>query len=107
MTKESNRGRMGILSLAVILAIIAASSAAVSMFQPSAAQNVTSTSNQTTANQTTANQTTANQTSGRLVNVTQSDLTPLRDHIDTAREDLRSDHIRDSFTALSSARNEI
>jgi hypothetical protein len=80
-------------SIATISALLATISIGVTMFEESAAQNATSTANQTAGAQ--------------LANLTQADFETLRENLASAREGLQGDENEAAFTALSSANNDL
>jgi hypothetical protein len=88
-------------SIATISALLATISIGVTMFEESAAQNATSTANQTAGNQTTAG------AGAQLANLTQADFETLRENLASAREGLQGDENEAAFTALSSANNDL
>jgi hypothetical protein len=101
MVKRWMNGRAILMSIATISGLLATISIGVTMFEESAAQNATSTTNQTAGNQTTAG------AGAQLANLTQADFGTLRENLASAREGLQGDDNEAAFTALSSANNDL
>ena len=101
MVNRWMNGRAILMSIATTSALLATISIGVNMFEESAAQNATSTANQTAGNQTTAGG------GAQLANLTQADFETVIEDLTSAREGLQSDDNEAAFSALSSANNDL
>jgi hypothetical protein len=94
-------GRAILMSIATISALLATISIGVTMFEESAAQNATSTANQTAAPPA------PTAAGAQLANLTQADFESLREDLTSAREGLQGLDSEAAFSALSSANDDL
>jgi len=113
---NTNKQTFAVVAISCLLVITASISALINLEVLGQQQNATNTTG-ATANQTGSvmqNQTTGNQTQAGgamggniMTNFIPSDLDPVTDNLNTAREALQNNDTTEAFNALSSVRNEL